>query len=262
MKNINKINTSVSIVDTQIQLINVTELINKIGCQNNCLIVGSILPHRVKQIKLLLKEEAIHPIFKRLYFTHIILSDSRLFLLLNSFYSLVLIPIILFLHKNLNIGVIGNYLNPTHRYFQYICNKISKNIAHFVVDDGTNTIGNAAIRIDEINQGKSKIILNSKSSYVMFHLFLIKKNFIPPKINFFSVYNVDCVLPDNLIINDYNYIRNAALAKITIEPDSVVIVGQCLAEENIMKHANYIKYIKYIISANGGKKIYYFPHPG
>ena len=262
MKNINKINTSVSIVDTQIQLINVTELINKIGCQNNCLIVGSILPHRVKQIKLLLKEEAIHPIFKRLYFTHIILSDSRLFLLLNSLYSLILIPIILFLHKNLNIGVIGNYLNPAHRYFQYICNKISKNIDHFVVDDGTNTIGNAAIRIDEINQGKSKIILNSKSSYMMYHFFLIKKNYIPPKITFFSIYNVDYVLPDNLIINDYNYIRNAALAKITIEPDSVVIVGQCLAEENIMKHANYIKYIKYIISANGGKKIYYFPHPG
>lgn len=261
MKNINKINTSVSIVDTQIQLINVVELLNKIECQNNYLIVGGYSPPRIEQIKLLLKEESIHSKFKTVYFMQIRQSNSRLFSLLNSFYSLVSISIILFLHKNLNIGVIGNYLSPAHRYFQYICNKISENIVHFVVDDGANAIGIATLRIDEINQGKSKITLNTISSYIMYHFFLIKKNFVPPKITFFSIYNMAYVTPDNLIVNDCNYIRNNALAKINIEQDSIVIVGQCLVVNNAMTKADYIKYINYIISINYNKRIYYFPHP-
>jgi len=262
MRNINKNDTSISVIDTQIQLINVIELLDKIKCKNNYLIIGSILPHRVKQIKLLLKEKAIHSKFKRIYFTHILISGSRFLFLLNSFYCPIAIAVILFLHKELNISIIGNYLNPTHRYFQYICSKISKQIInYYIVDDGANTIWNAAIRIDEINQGKSRIILNSKSSYIMYHFFLIKKNFIPPKITFFSVYNLDYAVPDNLIINDYNYIRNNALAKINIEPDSAIIIGQCLVEENIMEGIDYMKYIEHIINVNCGKKIYYFPHP-
>jgi hypothetical protein len=69
------------------------------------------------------------------------------------------------------------------------------------------------------------------------------------------------VTPDNLIVNDCNYIRNNALAKINIEQDSIVIVGQCLVVNNAMTKADYIKYINYIISINYNKRIYYFPHP-
>jgi len=210
----------------------------------------------------LLKQGKIESHFKHIHYTHIIKSNSKISIYLNTIYRFILISTITLLNKNFSISIIGNYLKPVHRYFQFICSKVPQKITHFIVDDGTSTIRFANSRVEEINEGISKIRIHSHVDSLLFSFLLIKRNYIPPNLTFYTIYDIANNALDNVMFNEYNYLRKNAITETKIESDSIIIIGQCLVEENILSETDYKDYVNYLIDINLGKSIYYVPHPG
>lgn len=254
--------SSICIVDTQTQLINVIELINELSCAKNSLIIGSILPNRVRQVRNLLKRNNVKLHFTHIYYTYLIRSSSKLATYLNSTYRFILIPFIVLKNRNASISVIGNYLEATHRYFQFVCSKLVTCRDYYLVDDGIGTLSCAKERVEENSKGIATIRINSTWEKCLYGIFFTRANYIPHNITFYTIYDVQYKFPDLVIFNAYNYLKENSISEVIIRPNSIIIIGQCFVEENILTKTTYQDYINFIINYNLDCPVYYFQHPG
>lgn len=257
-----KKNISLSIINTQTQLINVVEMVNVLNSTDNYLIVASIQPDRIGQIKVLLKQKNIRLHFKKIHYTHIILSRSRFAVYWNHLFRFLVVTIIALMKNKSAFVITGNYLEPTHRYLQLICSRFNHRASFYVVDDGTNTLECCAYRQKEMRGNITSMRFNSMLDETLYKKLLSRKYVFPRSLTFFTIYDIGYKAPDSILRNSYSYSKRNFTPDLKIKSNVIVIIGQCLVEENILKSEDYQDYINSIIDIESDTPIYYYTHPG
>lgn len=249
---------TLSIVCTQLQLINAIECVKCYQSTDNTLILDCASRNRRHQLEKLLSMKIYQDIFNKVYYSDI--TNNR-FVFIDMIFAKILILLLVSLYKYQKI-IVGNYNLLKHKYA--IVQGISQNKAcrAIVVDDGTVSLFYPEIREKEISSGICDISYEkSRFSRMLYHKSLT--DVVSVNINFFSLYKLQLPPLDNLIENHFKYLTdnlNNVITGIDLSKFNIVIVGQPLIELNAVSNENYQKCILEIQNKNKGK-VLYVSHP-
>lgn len=128
----------------------------------------------------------------------------------------------------------------------------------FLIDDGTATL---ALHKTILNPNHiKKITLNSLIREYRFKLFGLKSNIKNIKINYFTSFNIEAHANEEIIKNEFLFLKSKFIKKRDDKIDTIYLLGQNLVEIGAMKEEVYIGYLKKIIKYYKNKEIVYYPH--
>lgn len=252
---------SISIINTEIQLINVIEAIHHFECKDNYLVIGqfNIRMDRIQKIEDMLKEPLFRQHFRKIIHLPLYLSNKNPLRFLGYILAYIKFFFLILCSKkfdNCFFGVITDIIVKPITFLSYYKNP---QCTICVIDEGARTSAEASERVQNkellIEQQKKKIHL------IPGYCLAILRKWIYPSITYFSIYHPSLLPQDKLIKNNYSFFKQNKLPNIHIEENSVVIVGQALYELRIMSLETYRKTIEDIIAKYEGLPIYYAPHP-
>ncbi len=162
---------------------------------------------------------------------------------------------------------LGHYFAEEKPFMRHIANTIKYN-SLYLLDDGTDTIFindrrhniDASDRKAPIKTGASwtfvrKIIeMHLRTKYWNWYLAEA------PCVTFFTIYDLDVRKGDQLIRNNYSYLRNVAPLRHTEMPDTVIFLGQCIAEGYFEMEAHFA-FLSKIRKYFAKYKFIYVAHP-
>ena len=252
---------TISIVSSQLQLINCVEYLSGINSMDNNLILCATSRERMEQMNKLLSSECYNNFFVKKY--RCSLTGFRLLDFFLQYYILFKIRLISLL-SSCDIAICGMYMMATHKQlFRYI--KVRNPETKFVVvDDGTATLQIVNERKKELSGDIPKMFTGNRflTSY-------FRKNiscYITHSLCFYSVYDLDLSLCDTYSFNSYFFIKNN-IKNINININSeildcdILILGQPMYKLGYVSLVTYIKYIKTLSAMYRDKKIVYYSHP-
>lgn len=255
----------ISIVSTQMQLVNSIEYIKKHQAIDSYirLIVCYSSEKRREQIDTIIKLNCYTDVFDSISY---ISYDTR-FSFLWYFYMLWVKKKLryLFSVQNFDICIIGNYKSIYHRFCQYVCWRNNHSVHTVLVDDGTATADSVVLRQQE--KKKHVIQIPGLSRYLKIIYLLLDhsfKSFIPNHLTFFSIY--DYLKYDEKDIFEkcnYTYLKQMSLNILSDRNEyDLAIIGQPLGKEGILKKERYCNVINdFINSMCKDCSIIYIPHP-
>lgn len=261
----NKKISSISIVNTQMQLINSMEAVNYYGYNDNWLINGNIMANRNRQIESFYRSRDLSKYFSHYINLRLINSDSDVGMIINSIYARVILSILLYKEKY-SCVFIGHYMNAIHRFIIRRANSYNEECRNILVDDGTGTMLFANVRKEESFKNED-LCVYTRSSKLLF----APKNKdvkVPTKLEYFSIYPIKNLLKNDIVTkNNYCIIKGwGCLSDIMIKENTMIIVGQTLVEEGILNKTQYLEYLTSAVKK--AKENYhidtfiYCPHPG
>lgn len=250
---------SISIVSTQMQLINCVETICKLGCVQNELIVYSATVSTLNTIKMLLKTESYRNLFEKIDIYYVdyknIIENA---ISINKFRKHVSFVS----NNNYNYCISGNYRFDVYKYFLYKITKNNNNCIPVLIDDGLAMLNIAKIRGRDIKQKHwqveytsliNKVILGSYS----FNTYNLKQ------IYYYTIYNLLPSGNDIVFKQEYSYIRknniNLGFKNIDWSKYKAIFLGQPLIKFGYCTKEEYNSHIKKAL--NIYKNIIYIPHP-
>ena len=249
---------TLSIVCTQLQLINAIECVKYYQSTDNTLILDCASSNRRNQLEKLLSMDLYKGIFNKVYYSDI--TNNR-FAYIDMIFAKMLILLLVSLCKYQKI-IVGNYNLLKHKYAIVKGISQNKSCRAIVVDDGTVSLFYPEIRKKEISSGICDISYeNSRFSRMLYHKSLV--DVVSVNINFFSLYKLQLPPSDNLIENHFKYLTdnlNNVITGIDLSKFNIVVVGQPLIELNAVSNENYQKCILEIRNQNEGN-ILYVSHP-
>ncbi len=225
--------SSISVVSSQMQLMNVVECIKSHNYRNNILIVVSATNKREADIKKLLRENDVYGIFfcGVFYFRF---RENLFVQLIQTVLYLIRVRMITF-QKCFHNVIIGNYLLFTHRY---VIKAITRNDCApnvYVVDDGMATIKIVRYREKEKQEKCISLFLPFYHRAVSIH-FLFKRFFIQ-QLCFYTIYSIKNVSDDMVEKNEYEFLKNNYKRNIGESQrikEQIIFLGQPLCEHNVM----------------------------
>lgn len=251
---------SLSVVYTAMQLVNCIEAIKQYGSTINDLLILSGID-RSGQIDKLLDEYSPYFSFSKItrlkFSKYNQLNVIKEFLLLKSASSNVLYDIVF----------VTNYKQSRQKFLLRGLSKKNTSLRIVLVDDGLAVCEIVSKRNQEYLNKKANVYYSSRLYKLLYKGFV--KNYIPKRIEYFTVYNnLEIVDADTIVLNQYNFIKNNTIGiSPNIDPDkSLIVLGQPLVGSYGMGGLNKDKYCAYIrdaISSIGMNDhiVYYFPHP-
>lgn len=249
---------TLSIVCTQLQLINAIECVKYYQSTDNTLILDCASRTRRNQLEYLLSLDIYKGIFNKVYYSDI--TNNR-WAYIDMIYAKMLIQVLIFLFKYQTI-IVGNYNLLKHKYAIVQGTSQNKSCRAIVVDDGTVSLFYPEIREKEISSGICDISYeNSRFSRMLYHKSL--EPIVSANINFFSLYKLQLSPSDSLIVNRFDYLTNNlnnVVSGLDLSIYDTVIVGQPLIELNAVSNENYKKCISEIRNQNEGNMLY-VSHP-
>jgi hypothetical protein len=162
---------------------------------------------------------------------------------------------------------LGHEFADEKPFMRHIANTIEYNEA-YLLDDGTDTIE----IIKRRHRGESKvggtpikgtvsqvpvvknIEMHLRSKYWNWYLDEI------PSITFFTIYDLEVRKGDRLIRNDYRYLRSLAPFQPIRMPDTVIFLGQCIAD-GYFEMDTHFEFLSKVGEYFAGKKLVYVAHP-
>lgn len=251
---------SISVISTQMQLINCIETIKNKGCETNDLIVYIASKGRYEQINELLKTDYCQSVFNNIIVVNLY-SKNRAIL----FYNLLKFKktLVLWLKKRTyDFCISGNYGYNFHMYFMYLVGLHNLRVEYILVDDGAAMINIAYRRMREIQDDTPKRHLSNIEKF----FFDIEGylTFVPSKLTYYSVYDIETTNDDILVKQNYNYLKSYNNKDINISDDrniDVIFLGQPLIEGNILTYEQYNRYLQAIANYYCDKKLMYVYHP-
>lgn len=250
---------SLSVVCTQMQLVNCIEAIMRYKSENNDLLVLAA-PNRIEQIEGLIREYSQYFCFDNIFrfkpSSYSLISTIREFMIIRStamknFYDIVFL---------------SNYKQARQRCLLKKIGLRFDNLKIVLIDDGLAVCEIVKRRNKECVTNTADIHYSTKLNRIMYQLFV--GNYIPPKVEYFTVYNnIEIYRKDIIRINEYTFIKNNNLGiSPNISRNSVIILGQPLVGSYGMSSFTKESYCSYIKNALNdleffSKDIYYFPHP-
>lgn len=258
--NSNKMKT-VSVVSTQLQLINVLEFLNShdsLDGENVLIITTSI--QRERQIYILLESLIKYVSFKKVIKIRIN-NNNRLYSYLTSicaFFRLSVIP----LYNPIDYCIIGNYHNEYHRYIAFRLRKRLYNKSSIVVvDDGLATITCFSDRKKEICTGRPFTFGNR---IIMLYFSILGRKLIPEQVVFYSFLDDLDNDIDKCEKNTFCFLKkHLEVFKIPeiFKTTHVIFLGTPLCQRGSLSKENYNYYLKKIIEKIGDSSFIYYGHP-
>ena len=249
---------TLSIVCTQLQLINAIECVKYYQSTDNTLILDCASRTRRNQLENLLSMDIYKGIFNKVYYLDI--TNNR-FVYIDMIFAKILILLLVSLYKYQKI-IVGNYNFLKHKYAIVQGISQNKSCRAIVVDDGTVSLFYPEIREKEILSGICDVSYeNSRFSRMLYHNSL--EPIVSANINFFSLYKLQLPLSDSLIENRFDYLTNNlnnVVSGIDLSIYNTVIIGQPLIELKAISNDNYKKCISEIQNQNEGNMLY-VSHP-
>ena len=242
---------TISVVSTQMQLINCVEYLDKKQSPYNILFITTKSSRRKEQIFEILENQCFGKYFQKIKVLS--LTGYRIIDLLLFFLYFVYIKFFC-LFYNINICILGNYRDFLGRYLYM--NLLSSEL--IVVDDGLATLPIADGRISE----KRKIPFVFYPNRVVQFMYRNKTSLIPDKITFFTIYDICVTGLDTKIHNTYAYLKAVSDKMdipISLRQADVIFLGQPLYH-NILSYDRYSWYLQQF-SKGIGSNIIYYPHP-
>lgn len=252
---------SISIINTEVQLINVIEAIHKFGCKDNYLIIGqfNIQPNRIQKIEKMLAEPMFRKHFKRIIHLPLYLSNKNFFRFLAYFLAYIKFFLLVVCSKNFDYCFFGVVTDIIVKPVAFLVQNRNPKSMLCVIDEGVRIIADSAERV------KNKHMLTQKKTtcnrLLTGYFKAITKNWIYPSLTYFSIYELSLLPQDNLIKNDFSFFRKNKISSIKLEQNAIIIVGQPFVELQIISKETYEKIILQITRMHIGCNIYYAPHP-
>lgn len=250
---------TVTIVSTQLQLINAVERIKKANSINNTLIVDCVSLSRAEQLEKILNLSLYKSVFKQTYSTSI--TNHR-----NVYIDMVYAKMLMFALVLLNrysLIILGNYNLLKHKYLMKIGTLFNKDARTVVVDDGTISLFYPEIRERERSlRSGDKSFDKSKASLLVFYNSFRRCAF--SKIEFFTLYGLKFSTPDVVTENTFSFLatkKNAIPGFDGLESFSKVIVGQPLIQLGLVSENDYCDAILKAVGECGMNKVLYVSHP-
>lgn len=241
-------------------MINVIEAIHHNQCSDNYLIIGhfNIFPDRIKQLKQLLKDPFIRKNFKKIYFLPSYFNAKSPFRFLDYFFGYVVLFFIFFRVKKIDCFFSGVYTDLYQRPANFLALYFNPSVNLVIIDEGVRILTDVVDR----NEAMLNATYGRTNSLKLKNLFFaIQREWHPPVLQFFSMYDLPVSQKDTLIKNTFAYWRKNNPYVLEFENDAVVIIGQPLAELNVISKKTYQEYIFEILNQENSQNIYYFPHP-
>ena len=258
--------TSISIANSQMQLMNYVEAVHAYGCGKNWLINGNISSSRNKQIESFYEDYNLNKIFKHYINLRLINCDGKFANRINLIYSRIAIALILFFVK-MDYAFFGNYLNPVHRYLVRCANIKNNKCNSVLVDDGTGTMLFAKERQIEQTKIEDRCIIPDRATKFLFSS-TNSSVLSPEKLEFFTIYPIQGLLGNDTIKkNNYDIIKRwGKKTDLKICSNALIIVGQTLVEEKLLSFNKYQELLSdaFVVAREnyGVRKVIYCPHPG
>lgn len=248
--------TSISFVSTQMQLINCIEYITKNNLTNNKLVF--LVASKVRKDQLFQIYNI--PCNKNLFIEKPVVFEFSTSKLLNIFYSLlILFRVYLWtIFRQFDVCILGNYKSCYGRYFWYR-NKSAKRV---VVDDGLCTPIWYEIRASKGFKGISEIFYDNR--FVKRLLINKEDRMIPESVLFFSIYTDIKNLHDEVEYNEYLFLQNNIKQYPISEAFSncsFVFLGQPYHTRNVISYKRYNEYLRQTYNYLGRGRALYYPHP-
>ena len=162
---------------------------------------------------------------------------------------------------------LGHYFPEEKPFMRHIANTVTYNML-YLLDDGTDTVMiNERRRKLESNDRKAPIAkstsrtsvwktieMSLRAKYWNWHLAEA------PRVTFFTVYDLDVRNGDRLLRNDYSYLRSLAPRERIYMPDTVIFLGQCIADGYFAMdlHSDFLSTVRDYFA---DKKLIYVAHP-
>lgn len=252
---------SISIINTEIQLINVIEAIQHFECKDNYLVIGqfNIRPERIQKIEKMLEEPLFNQHFKKIIHLPLYLSNTNPLRFFGYVLAYIKFFFLILFSKKFDFCFFGVVTDIIVKPIVYLTQYKNNQCLLCVIDEGTRIMVDASIRI----QNETLLIQQNRKKIPLFYGYFlaITRKWIYPALTYFSIYSLSLLKQDKLIKNKYHYFRQNRIPQILLEKNSVIIVGQPLYELHITTLSTYQQIIQNIIAKYEHCPIYYAPHP-
>lgn len=252
---------SISIINTEIQLINVIEAIHHFECTENYLVIGqfNIRMNRIQKIEKMLNEPLFKQHFKKIIHLPLYLSNKNPLRFLAYILAYVKFFFLILCNKKFDCCFFGVVTDIIVKPITYLTLYKNPQCTLCLIDEGTRTEAEANERILKgeliARQQKRKRLLFSG-----YCLAIIRK-WIYPALTYFSIHKPSLLPQDSLIKNNYTFFKGHKISNISLDDNAVIIVGQPMYELHITTLEKYQKIIYHIVNKYANKHIYYAPHP-
>lgn len=164
--------------------------------------------------------------------------------------------------RNVDKLFLGHYFAEEKPFMLHLANTIKHNEV-CLLDDGTDTI--------EINKRRHRLQSKAPDRLREGNAFnRIKRSWQakywtwqledPPSVTFFTVYKLDIRKGDRLLENNYSYVRSMAPSQAIDMQDTVIFIGQCMADDYFEAEA-LVAFLSEVGRHFAGKKVMFVAHP-
>ena len=251
--------TSISLVSTQMQLINCVESINATGCTQNDLIIYSATESTRDTIVELLNTSSYKRVFNSIHVIFVKYSSP-----IKNFKAIIKYRLCLrnLLNNSYDVCILGNYLYDMYRYFIMKVSSRNHNCKMILIDDGMAALNISKVRAEELTSRKVKFEFSSLINKCLLSSRKLK-NYIIPKLEFHTNLNFATIGNDIYVNQQYDFIKNnnqgLEIKDIDWTEYSGVFLGQPLVKLKYCSFDNYNENLFRVLQIH--KKIIYVPHP-
>ena len=244
---------SLSIVSTQMQLLNCIEYITLNNISSNHLILFALSPSRYSQLNDILEVSCNKNIFDKI--TPFVFGKIKLLNFSKAIF-LYLYILLLSFKKEYKVCIVGNYRVSYGRKFWALRPDVEK----IAVDDGAATVTWFKVRNEELKTRVPQLFYTTRLLRVILQN---KRDMIPDNVKFFSIYHSLLPSSDIIINNSYKYLRSNIKSysnSSSILSRRFIFLGQPLYLHDIISIENYNAYLLKMYETVGRDFVYY-PHP-
>lgn len=252
---------SISIINTEIQLINVIEAIHHFKTEENYLVIGqfNIKTDRIQKIEKMLMEPLFSQHFKKIIHLPLYLSNKNPFRFVGYALAYIKFFFLILFQKKFDFCFFGVVTDIIVKPIVYLTQYKNPECRLCVIDEGGRVIADAKERT--MNESKIKLQNSRTQGLLSGFIQAINRTWAYPSLTYFSVFQLSLLPQDKLIHNDYVFFRANQIQTSQLKKNAVVVVGNPLCEHNIIPLAQCQKIINTVIAKYDAHPIYYAPHP-
>lgn len=252
---------SISIINTEIQLINVIEAIQHFECGNNYLVIGqfNIRPERIQKIEKMLEEPLFKQHFKKIIHLPLYLSNKNPLRFIGYLLAYIKFFFLILFSKKFDCCFFGVVTDIIVKPIVFLTHYKNPQCMLCVIDEGIRVTVDANERV---KNAELITLQNKKSQKLLYGYYqAITRKWLYPSLTYFSIFQPVLLPQDTLIPNMHVFFKSNRISNIQLSDNAIVIVGQPFYELHFTSLEKYQEIIHHIIEHNSGKSIYYAPHP-
>lgn len=252
---------SITIINTEIQLINAIEAIHHFECDENFLVIGqfNFRPKRIQKIENMLEEPLFRQHFKRIIHLPLYFSHKNPLRFIGYILAYIKFFFLILFSKKFDYCFFGVMTDIIVKPIAFLTQYKNPQCKLCVIDEGIRIIADTLDRV----HNQEAIIRQSKKKQNLLQGYCqaITKKWQYSSLIYYSIYQLSLLPQDRLIQNTYAFFKQNRIPSIQLENHAVIIIGQPFFELQLMVLSEYQKIIQQIVEKYKTSPVYYAPHP-